>query len=358
MDINNKKFQTSPLSTSSKLLSNSNTITNNKAINDTFDDLLKQLDEAENQNKMEINDNSSKNRIGTSTPSTVSEDMAISQRSGNVYGGQTTDRGTRIIQPGEDMDKNAFLRILAAQMSNQDPTQPQDGTEYVSQFAQFAAMEQMSNLNITMSGFAAQSLIGKGVMLNAYDKLGNAITGIVRSVAQSGSKTLVGIEYYDEQGKLVMGEFENDDIANVIDVPDNRLDYINNNMAMLVGSSMIDKDIEFLVMSSGDSSTIPEDTTIDTSNKDEGVSGEVNDKIESGDNITHEQIELRESKLNENNNSSQYKTKMGRVESVVVENFMIQLRVRVYETDEVETVSLDKVIRVDGEEYKNEMFIE
>lgn len=330
MDINNnKKLQTSPLSTSSNSLSKSNTITNTKVINDTFDDLLKQLDEAENPKKMEINDNASKNRIGTSTPSTVSEDLTISQRSGNVYGGQTTDRGTRIIQPGEDMDKNAFLRILAAQMANQDPTQPQDGTEYVSQFAQFAAMEQMSNLNTTMSGFAAQSLIGKGVMLNAYDKLGNAITGIVRSVAQSGSKTLVGIEYYDEQGKLVMGEFENDDIANVIDVPDNRLDYINNNMAMLVGSSMIDKDIEFLEMSSDDSS------------------------------ITNEQIDSQEeSTSNENSDVEQYKTKTGRVESVVVENFMIQLRVRVYETDEIETVSLDKVIRVDGEEYKNEMVSE
>lgn len=330
MDINNnKKLQTSPLSTSSNSLSKSNTITNTKVINDTFDDLLKQLDEAENPKKMEINDNASKNRIGTSTPSTVSEDLTISQRSGNVYGGQTTDRGTRIIQPGEDMDKNAFLRILAAQMANQDPTQPQDGTEYVSQFAQFAAMEQMSNLNTTMSGFAAQSLIGKGVMLNAYDKLGNAITGIVRSVAQSGSKTLVGIEYYDEQGKLVMGEFENDDIANVIDVPDNRLDYINNNMAMLVGSSMIDKDIEFLEMSSDDSS------------------------------ITNEQIDSQEESMsNENSDVEQYKTKTGRVESVVVENFMIQLRVRVYETDEIETVSLDKVIRVDGEEYKNEMVIE
>ena len=328
MDINNKKLQTMPLSTSYNSLSKSNTITNNKIINDTFDDLLKQLDEAENSNKMEVNDNSSKNRIGTSTPSTVSEDLIISQRSGNVYGGQTTDRGTKIVQPGEDMDKNAFLRILAAQMSNQDPTQSQDGTEYVSQFAQFAAMEQMSNLNTTMSGFAAQSLIGKGVMLNAYDKLGNAITGIVRSVAQSGSKTLVGIEYYDEQGKLVIGEFENNDIANVIDVQDNRLDYINNNMAMLVGSSMIDKDIEFLEMSSNDSS------------------------------ITNEQSDSQGSTSNENSDIEQYKTKTGRVESVVVENFMIQLRVRVYETDEIETISLDKVIRVNGEEYKNEMIIE
>ena len=218
------------------------------------------------------------------------------------------------------MDKNAFLRILAAQMANQDPTQPQDGTEYVSQFAQFAAMEQMSNLNNTMSQFASQSLIGKGVMLNAYDKNGNIITGIVRSVSQSGSKILVGVEYFDEKGELVIGEFENNDIANVIDVQDNRLDYINNNMAMLVGSSMIDKNIEFIV----------------SSEESEGNEDQVDNETSDGETTT-----------------PVYETMNGIVESVVVENYMIKLRVRVDGSDEVQTVTLDKVIRVDGEKYVN-----
>lgn len=299
MDIS-KKIQTSWNSnTKTKMGTSSNTMSENKE----FENLLKQLENLENDDEQEIDTRSSSN-----------------SRSGNVYGGQTTDRGTKIIQPGEDMDKNAFLRILAAQMANQDPTQPQDGTEYVSQFAQFAAMEQMSNLNNTMSQFASQSLIGKGVMLNAYDKNGNIITGIVRSVSQSGSKILVGVEYFDEKGELVIGEFENNDIANVIDVQDNRLDYINNNMAMLVGSSMIDKNIEFIV----------------SSEESEGNEDQVDNEISDGETIT-----------------PVYETMNGIVESVVVENYMIKLRVRVDGSDEVQTVTLDKVIRVDGEKYVN-----
>lgn len=299
MDIS-KKIQTSWNSnTKTKMGTSSNTMSENKE----FENLLKQLENLENDDEQEIDMRSSSN-----------------SRSGNVYGGQTTDRGTKIIQPGEDMDKNAFLRILAAQMANQDPTQPQDGTEYVSQFAQFAAMEQMSNLNNTMSQFASQSLIGKGVMLNAYDKNGNIITGIVRSVSQSGSKILVGVEYFDEKGELVIGEFENNDIANVIDVQDNRLDYINNNMAMLVGSSMIDKNIEFIV----------------SSEESEGNEDQVDNEISDGETTT-----------------PGYETMNGIVESVVVENYMIKLRVRVDVSDEVQTVTLDEVIRVDGEKYVN-----
>lgn len=299
MDIS-KKIQTSWNSnTKTKMGTSSNTMSENKE----FENLLKQLENLENDDEQEIDTRSSSN-----------------SRSGNVYGGQTTDRGTKIIQPGEDMDKNAFLRILAAQMANQDPTQPQDGTEYVSQFAQFAAMEQISNLNNTMSQFASQSLIGKGVMLNAYDKNGNIITGIVRSVSQSGSKILVGVEYFDEKGELVIGEFENNDIANVIDVQDNRLDYINNNMAMLVGSSMIDKNIEFIV----------------SSEESEGNEDQVDNETSDGETTT-----------------PVYETMNGIVESVVVENYMIKLRVRVDGSDEVQTVTLDKVIRVDGEKYVN-----
>ena len=60
----------------------------------------------------------------------------------------TTDRGTKIVpknQNGGAMDKNAFLKILAAQLSHLDPSQNQDSSAYVSQMAQFASMEQMQN---------------------------------------------------------------------------------------------------------------------------------------------------------------------------------------------------------------------
>lgn len=44
------------------------------------------------------------------------------------------------------MGKDAFLQLLVTQMQYQDPLDPQDNSEYLSQLAQFSALEQMTNV--------------------------------------------------------------------------------------------------------------------------------------------------------------------------------------------------------------------
>jgi len=56
---------------------------------------------------------------------------------------RATDRGTTIVKAGDTLDKNAFLKILAAELTNQDPTNAADSTQYVSQMAQFSSLEQI-----------------------------------------------------------------------------------------------------------------------------------------------------------------------------------------------------------------------
>ena len=43
------------------------------------------------------------------------------------------------------VDKNMFLQLLVAQLRNQDPMNPTDGTQFLGELAQFQQLEQSAN---------------------------------------------------------------------------------------------------------------------------------------------------------------------------------------------------------------------
>ncbi|HVB40305.1 MAG TPA: flagellar hook capping FlgD N-terminal domain-containing protein [Terriglobales bacterium] len=45
------------------------------------------------------------------------------------------------------LNPNDFMTLLVAQLKNQDPTQPMDPTQFVSQLVQFNSLEQLININ-------------------------------------------------------------------------------------------------------------------------------------------------------------------------------------------------------------------
>jgi flagellar hook assembly protein FlgD len=46
-----------------------------------------------------------------------------------------------------NVDKDAFLKLLVEQLKNQDPLAPQDGAAFVAQLAQFNSLEQLMSIN-------------------------------------------------------------------------------------------------------------------------------------------------------------------------------------------------------------------
>ena len=57
-------------------------------------------------------------------------------------GGQTPLSGSAATPA---VDKNMFMKLLVAQLRNQDPLNPSDGTQFVAQLAQFQQLEQSVN---------------------------------------------------------------------------------------------------------------------------------------------------------------------------------------------------------------------
>lgn len=64
------------------------------------------------------------------------------------------------------VDYNQFLRLLVAELRNQDPTSPTDPTQYMSQLASFSTVEQQVQTNSTLDALLsaqATNIIGKTV---------------------------------------------------------------------------------------------------------------------------------------------------------------------------------------------------
>jgi flagellar basal-body rod modification protein FlgD len=62
----------------------------------------------------------------------------------STNGTQTGTGSTTTSQNGK-VDKNMFLQLLVAQLKNQDPLNPTQGTEFLGELAQFQQMEQSAN---------------------------------------------------------------------------------------------------------------------------------------------------------------------------------------------------------------------
>ena len=98
-------------------------------------------------------------------------------------------------EAGSDMDKDAFLQLLVAQMKYQDPLQPTSNTEYISQYAQFSQVEQMNNMAASMDLQRASQLVGKHVYMKTTTTSGDTkyVQGKVDYVVYENNKAYLSI---------------------------------------------------------------------------------------------------------------------------------------------------------------------
>ena len=65
----------------------------------------------------------------------------------SAIGNTTTSTSSLSSSSTQALDKDDFLKLLVTQLQNQDPMNPADSTEFVTQLAQFSSLEQLQNVN-------------------------------------------------------------------------------------------------------------------------------------------------------------------------------------------------------------------
>jgi flagellar basal-body rod modification protein FlgD len=133
---------------------------------------------------------------GTSPTSGTTSGLPITKlinngtTSGTTSGTSSTTSSDASIT--SQLGPSAFLQLLTTQLSNQDPMNPMDDTQSVSQLAQFSALQASDNLETSFANFQSNfavlqssQLIGATVTVNSTDASGNSssITGVVAGIS-------------------------------------------------------------------------------------------------------------------------------------------------------------------------------
>lgn len=103
-----------------------------------------------------------------------------------------------------ELGKDAFLQLLITQLQHQDPTNPMDDREFISQMAQFSSLEQMQNMTKAMGSLLASqqqtqlmnytSFVGKEVK---WHELTDKLDDKGKPVINEGTGTIKSVKFVE-----------------------------------------------------------------------------------------------------------------------------------------------------------------
>ena len=114
--------------------------------------------------------------------------------------------GASRVGGSQELDKDAFMQLLVAQMRNQDPLAPTDSQQFITQLAQFSSLAEMQGVNENLVALAflqesnavltqltnSSSLLGKTVSYTDPSS-GESAQGVVDSVKLTGGQVLLHV---------------------------------------------------------------------------------------------------------------------------------------------------------------------
>lgn len=123
-----------------------------------------------------------------------------------------TGHTKEVTEKKDPLGREAFLTMLVAQLRNQDPLNPMEGTDFTAQLAQFSSLEQQFTMNKSLE--AILDALGTKTQENLIDFIGKEVMGESNSISISNGNTTTGyytiddsadvsIAIYDRKGSLM-----------------------------------------------------------------------------------------------------------------------------------------------------------
>lgn len=103
----------------------------------------------------------------------------------------------------DPLGRDAFLTMLLAQLQNQDPLNPLEGSDFSAQLAQFSSLEQQFNMNDSLEAIK-ELLSEKSENDNLLDYIGREVVSVDNSLIKSGSSPIEGNFTLEEDAEVLL----------------------------------------------------------------------------------------------------------------------------------------------------------
>lgn len=123
-------------------------------------------------------------------------------------------RAEETVEKDDSLGKDAFLTMMVAQLKNQDPLNPMDGTDFTAQLAQFSSLEQQISMNTSLESIL-DSINQSSENENLFDYMGKEVVSDGNPVTVAAGQVVSGGAYeikedaslnvivYDSEGTAV-----------------------------------------------------------------------------------------------------------------------------------------------------------
>lgn len=134
-------------------------------------------------------------------------DLTTSTISG--YSPTATTGKTSSTKKGDEMGQVEFMKLLIAQLKNQDPEAPVDSKEFAVQLAQFTQVEKLTAIDQKLASQSQNNIssmagyLGQQVKLNSSEVTVGGGQGGQLQIDLSAASPLVKVDLLDTDGKVV-----------------------------------------------------------------------------------------------------------------------------------------------------------